>query len=215
VSSEVEKWLGNEPSRLEALEKAVKDSPGSVIARYLLGRAYRRNERPTDALKVLDPVIKGHGEEFRAVTEYALSMLDQGEPFSKAIAIMRLSTVYGLSDPKFIATLGGLLFMKEEFSEAEKVFSESQKREFAAAELNQIRFRPRRGSAESPHVSMRGKVIVVKPGYALIETLGYPPFICPGSKFGAIVMRQGMILQFQPAFSARGAVADRVETFPN
>jgi tetratricopeptide (TPR) repeat protein len=42
ASSEVEKWLGNEPSRIHALERAVKESPGSIIARYLLGRSYRR-----------------------------------------------------------------------------------------------------------------------------------------------------------------------------
>ena len=41
VSADIEQWLGNRPSQLKALETAVKESPGSIIARYLLGKGYR------------------------------------------------------------------------------------------------------------------------------------------------------------------------------
>jgi tetratricopeptide (TPR) repeat protein len=207
VSSEVEKWVGDEPSRLKALEKAMKESPGSMIARYLLGRAYRREGRAADALKVLEPVVKGHPEEYRAVTEYALSLLDQGEPFSKATAVLKLSTLYGYEDPKFIATLGGTLFMRSEFTEAQQVFNESLKRGFSSSELNAIRFRPRRGSVDSPVVQLKGRVVAVKAGYCIIENTEFPPFLCPGSKYNGLEMRPGMQVLFEPAFAARGAQA--------
>ena len=47
-------------------------------------------------------------------------MEELGEPYSKPIALLKLSTLYGLSDPRFIATLGGMLFLDGEFTEAEE-----------------------------------------------------------------------------------------------
>jgi hypothetical protein len=58
---------------------------------------------------VLDSVIKNHAEEFRACIEYALALVDSGEPYNKAIAILKLGTLYGIRDPRFLAILGGML----------------------------------------------------------------------------------------------------------
>ncbi len=141
-SSNVQKLLGNEPSRVKALEKAVQDSPGSIVSRYLLGRAYRKANLPQKTVDVLEPVIKNHHDEFRAFVEYAIALVNLKKPYKEAIAVLRLSTLYGLSDPRFIATLGGMLFMGEQFSEANEVFAQSSKRDFTATELNTIQFRP-------------------------------------------------------------------------
>ena len=49
ASADIANWLGDQPSRLSALERAVKAVPSSVIARYLLARQYRITGHPDKA----------------------------------------------------------------------------------------------------------------------------------------------------------------------
>jgi tetratricopeptide (TPR) repeat protein len=209
VSSEVEKWLGNKPERLEALKKAVAESPGSIIARYLLGRAYRAASEPEKAMEVLEFVIKNHPNEFRACVEYALALADSGASYSESIAVLHIGNLYGLSDPRYIATLGGMLFMERKFSEADTVFAEVRKRSFQSSEVNAVHFRPRDPADRSHTLRIEGRVVAVKAGYAFVEAAEYPRFFCPGSKFGGLLLTPGMKVSFEPAFSAKGAIADR------
>ncbi|TMG72639.1 MAG: tetratricopeptide repeat protein, partial [Betaproteobacteria bacterium] len=108
ITSEIQKFFGDQKSRIAALEKAVASSPGSVIARYLLGRTYRLEGKPDKAISILEPVVKNHPDEFRAFIEYALALIAMGKPIAEAVAILNVSTTYGLSDARFIATLGGM-----------------------------------------------------------------------------------------------------------
>jgi tetratricopeptide (TPR) repeat protein len=209
VSSNIQAWIGNEPSRLHALEQAVKSTPGSIIARYLLGRAYRNAGSPEKAVAVLEPLIRDHPDEFRACVEYARALMSLGQPYGNAIAVLRLSTTYGLTDPRFIAILGGMLFMNGDFTEAEKVFQESVKQEFPPAEANRIQFRPRDPSDPQFPLRLKGEVVRVKHNQALIQASDYPAIPCPGSKWGGLRMRVGMDIRFEPAFSARGPLADK------
>ena len=208
VSSKIRDWLGDQPSCFRALEQAVKSTPGSIIARYLLGRAYRRARSPEKAGMVLEPLVKDHPDEFRACVEYAMALLELGEPYSKAIPALRLSTTYGLTDPRFVATLGGLLFMNEEFTEAKRVFDESIKQEFPADEASRIQFRPRQRGNPKARVRLRGKVVAVKTGYAFVQPPEFPAFLCPGSMYGGVSVSEGINIGFEPAFSARGALAE-------
>ena len=59
-------------------------------------------------------------------------------------------------------------------------------------------------------MKLTGQVTAVKVGYAFIDAPGYPSFFCPGSKFGRLVIREGLTLEFEPAFTARGAMADKI-----
>jgi len=119
------------------------------------------------------------------------------------------SNLYGLADPRYISTLAGMLFMDGKFSQAQEMFGHSARHDFTAPELRAIHFRPR--NPENPDEPLRidGVVKVVKAGYAIIESPGYPAFFCPGSKFGGLLMEPGLGVTFEPAFSAKGAVADR------
>ncbi len=209
VSSEVEKWLGNDPKRLAALRQAVIDSPGSIVARYLLGRAYRAGHDPTKALEVLDFVVKNHPNEFRACIEYALALLDTGALYSKAIAVVQIGSLYGMSDPRYIATLGGMLFMDRKFSQAEEIFSVVRKRTFLSSEITAVHFRPRDPADPLQSIRLEGKVTAVKAGYAFIQHPDYPRFLCPGSKYGGLSIKSGMRVSFEPAFCAKGALADK------
>ena len=46
--------------------------------------------------------------------------------------------------------------------------------------------------------------------YTLDALAGYPDFFCPGSKFGEVVMREGLRVSFTPAFTGRGPIADGI-----
>lgn len=209
ASAEVESLLGNKPAHLQALEKAVAETPGSIIARYLLGRRYRKSAQSQKAIQVLQPVIKAHPEEFRSSIEYALASLELGEPYSRSIAVLNLSTLYGLSDPRFIATLGGMYFMNGEFTEANKIFAETLKRELSRAESYIIHFNPRDPNDKSRPLRVDGVIADVRPGYAFIESK-YPRVFCPGSKFGGLKMARGLKVTFEICFCAKGPIADKL-----
>lgn len=211
VSSNVQRWLGQQPEQLAALEKAVLENPGSIVSRYLLGRAYRKTGQPARTVDVQKRVISDHPLEFRSCVEYALALMDLGELYSACIAVLNMSALYGLSDPRFIATLGGMYFMDIKFSEAERIFAESNRRQFPVTELNRIQFNPRNPNkpGEAP-IRLNGKAVLIKAGYAFIESPGYPGFFCPNSQFGGLIIRKGVDVTFEPGFNARGAVARRL-----
>ena len=206
-SANVSRYLGDQPSRIEALERAVRDAPGAIVPRYLLGRVYRQEGRIDDALRVLEPTVKDHPEGFRAAIEYSLSLLSHARSYDQPIAVLTLSSLYGLSDPRFIATLGGMLFMARRFTEAKSAFDEALKRDFSIKESDEINFTPINLDDPDTPLTLEGTVIALRPGYAFVESKGYPKFLCPGSKFNGLVISKGMHIAFRPAFSARGAQA--------
>jgi len=206
VSSDIEQWLGNQPSQLRALETAVKESPGSIIARYLLGKAYRHLERYPDALTVLEPNIKNHPDEFRSFIEYALSMLASNKSLKESIAVLDISSVAGLSDARYISHLGGMHYLNGDYKKAEGVFAEATRRELPPSELKRVYFEPQQPDTGQT-LELTGKVIVRRPTYSLIESEGHPPFFCHSSKYKGLTLKEGMKLSFKVGFSPRGAMA--------
>lgn len=208
-SANIQRFLGDNPGYIKFLERAIQDRPTSIIARYLLGRIYRKEEKYDSAVNILTPVVQNHHDEFRSFVEYALSIYRLGKPLKECIAVLQQSTLYGYNDPRFITTLGGMLFLDGSFSESEKVFQESSNRNFTASEVNSIQFRPCDPLNLSDPLRLKGYVVIVKSGYALIESEGYPkPFLCPGSKFKGTLMEKGLNLTFQIVFNAKGPLAD-------
>lgn len=211
LSAEIQDWLDDQASRIKALENAVRESPGSVIARYVLARAYRRQSNPDKAIEVLEPALRQDLNEFRVTVEYALAMLLLGKTYSEAIAVLNLSTLYGFSDPRFIATLGGMHFLNNDFTKAEEVFQKATMRNFSSRELKTVHFRPSNPQALDECMQLVGMVAVVRPGYALINTTQYPRILCPGTKFGGLIMVEGLHIKFCLAFTAKGAIAEAPE----
>jgi tetratricopeptide (TPR) repeat protein len=206
VSSEIEKWLGNQPSQLKALETAVAASPGSIIARYLLGKAYRRLCRYRHSIDVLAPNIRNHPDEFRSFIEYVLNMLALGQSLREAIAVLEIASVAGLSDARYIAHLGGMHFLNGDFAKSENIFSEAERRELPQTALWSVVFHAMDFESGQP-LTLVGKVIVRKPSYSLIEAEGYPVFYCHSSKQKGLALRVGMRVSFSVGFSPRGANA--------
>jgi len=207
LSSKIQYYLGDTPKSISSLETAVHERQGSIIARYVLARAYRLQKRPKEALTILEPVIKSATDEFRAFVEYAWALLESGESYKKAIAILELGTLYGLSDPRFISVYGGVLFLDGDFTKADIVFSKSMKRSFPANELYEIHFKPTDRSDNSKPFSLIGEVVAVKAGYSLLKPDNYPQIICHASKYKGILMRKGLRVTFELAFCAKSPVA--------
>lgn len=136
-----------------------------------------------------------------------LCLIHLNHPYEEAISILKLSTLYGLSDPRFIALLGGLYFCNGEFAEAQSIFDRTKQRSFTATELNRIQFVPPDHTNPAEKIKLEGKVTTVKAGYSIIECKGYPNIICPGSKFGETLMEKGLEVIFTPAFSAKSPLA--------
>ena len=209
VTSEVEKFFGDAPARVKALARAIEVNPGTVVARYLLGRTYRHSGEADKALSILEPLVKGNPEEFRAFVEYALALVATGRPLAEAVAIMNIATTYGLSDARFVATLGGLQYMTGDFSSSEKTFNESIRREFPYAEAAAIHFRPSSiNLAQS--LKLQGKIYFVRPNFLVVEAEGYPRIVGYASKVGGTPLRAGMRVHFEVDFSARSAIATKL-----
>ena len=209
VSAEIAEWLGNRPEHVKSLETAVRESPNSIIARYLLGRTYRRGGDPERARLVLESLVQEHPEEYRACVELAKSLMELNEPYGKAIAVLRLSTLHGYSDPRFIATLGGMLFLDGQFTEADQVFERSLRLGLSSGDLHRVEFKARDRGDPSRPLRLSGSVAAVKNGYAFIDVQGYPRVYAPGSKWCGTPMRRGLVVEFNVVFSPRGVQADK------
>jgi hypothetical protein len=210
VSAGVQEWLGNQPSRIEKLKRAVAESKATVVPRYLLGRAYRQQGLPQLCIDVLDAVVKSRFTEVRSFIEYVRAMIDLGESYAKCAAVLSQCQVDGLNDPRFVGLYGGLLFLDGQISEAAKVFNESVRQGFSYEERYRTQYRPADPANPQAPLRMSGTIATVKPGYVFIQTSKYPDFISRITRAGKVILQRGMQVEFEPTFSAKGAYAYRV-----
>jgi len=206
ASSEIANWLGDQPSRLSALQQAVQEVPTSVVARYLLARQYRTTGDPGKAVDTLDLTIKNNPDEHRSILEYALAILETGKSRKEAIAVLSLSRTYGLGDPRFIATYGGLLYLNEDFSDAKIIFQESIKREFVGPDIQKYLYKPVDPVTKEP-LRIVGKVVDVSFRSSTVEIEGWPLVTCSSSKVEGAIFRINMKVEVEIVFSAKGPVA--------
>jgi len=138
-------------------------------------------------------------------------MLELGEPYRKAIAVLRLASFDGMRDPRYVATLGGMLILDGQAAEGEKVFAESVSRDtFSFTELDRGAFRPIVPGRPGTPLRLEGEVVTVRASYAWVQAPGFPAFYCRGSKFGGLLMRRGLRVAFSAAFTAKGPVAEGI-----
>ena len=207
VSSQIHEWLGNRPKSEAMLSKAIGAEPSGSVARYLLGKMLRRRGRYSEALTVLRPLIEAKPEDFRACLEYVRCLLGTGGAYSEAIGILRLSVLYGRGDPRFVAYLGGMLFLDGKFTEAQGVFDDAKERNFTFLEARKPEFFPRERCELAKVLRLEGTIVSVRPGFAFFRTPGYPHVFFHGSKIGSWILEVGQKVAFQIAFSATGQLA--------
>lgn len=207
VSSEIQQFVGDEPGAIRSLEKAIDLHPERRVARFILARTRLKNGDPGSAVQLLDPVLEKDPEDTRAAVLYARALEAAGSAYSTPIAVLQQASLYGVKDPRYVATLGGLLFMNGQFSDAQDVFDKAIAEDFTFEERLRVEFVPRSIDNLAQPLRLEGKVVSVRAGYAFIEASGYPAFFCHSTKFGEVVMDQGKAVSFQPGFSVKGAVA--------
>lgn len=196
-SANIDDFIGDKTSKINSLEAAVKNAPGSIISRYLLAKAYNMNDQFDKGIPLLFDLVKDYPDEYRPAIEYSLALLKTGHPLESAIAVLELSTLYGYSDPRFVSILGGLLFLNKQFSKAEKVFFETTKREFSNARM--ILFDPSKMANVNSEFDATVKYVGDRYSYMFIP--GFPDIICLSSKYNGILLQRGMRLRISLVFT--------------
>jgi tetratricopeptide (TPR) repeat protein len=199
VSANIQEWLGNAPRALAMLRQA----QASPVAAYILGRHLLRAGNAAGAIAILEPKVAGDPDAWRASVILARAMLEVGRTYREVAAVLRLSDMHGMRDPRYVATLGGILFMDGEFSEAKRVFAVAF--EFPADERFRTQFRPRVPGSATP-LTMQGRVVKIRGGNMYVEVPGYPPIFCHGSQVRDELPSLGTAVSFTLGFNAMGAV---------
>jgi len=208
VSSNLEKIIGDQPKRIELLNKALKENPASAICRYLLARNACHKENDYDkVIELLKPTVETHFNEIRSFILYATAISIKDKNYDRAIAILRQVDPIAWADPIFIATLGGMYSLKGTISEAENVFEIAKKQRFPEEEARQIGYRPKDLSNPLQDIITSGTVIVPKGGYLLIQSLQYGIFLYASPKVEGNYIKGHTSLKFTVAYTAKGGVA--------
>ena len=77
---------------------------------------------------MLDPFVTESADEFRIFIEYAKCLLALGSDYKTAAATLHMAHLTGMSDPRYVSTLGGMLFLAKSYTEAETMFGEGARR---------------------------------------------------------------------------------------
>jgi Flp pilus assembly protein TadD len=137
-SSKIADALGRQPERLAALKRAVESGESaSVVARFMYGRALRLNGQFEEAVSVLRPILLDDPNAYRAAIEYAEASVTLSGRFMEGVAILKQAALFGMKDARFVATLGGMLFLARRLDDAESTFSSG--RQLPAEEQRRVR----------------------------------------------------------------------------
>lgn len=207
VSASIQHWLGNTPEATRALERGVAEAPGSIVARYILGVRYLDQGDPQRAMTVLQPLVTENPNEFRPCIVYARAQVEAGERYDAAIATMRLGELFGSRDARFIAILGAMQYMNGDFTGASGTFGRTSGLELSFEEQTAIHFTAPEYPGSHLRLRLQGEVVAVKKGFAFVRTPGYEDVFCPRSKIGELILKVGMKVSYEIAFSARGPIA--------
>lgn len=198
VSSNIDVYLGNTPGAINALKEAVRSAPNSILSKYLLAKAYNLSGDYKNGKSILKLIVEDHPDEYKASMEYAKSILYTDGTLEQAIAILQQSTLFGYSDERFIAALGGLLFLNKQFTEANSIFDESIKREIYNAQ-REI-FYPKDYALNNIFPCT---VVSVHSGYSYVSIDGYKEVRCNSSKYDGVVLTKGMRMKIELAFAPK------------
>jgi tetratricopeptide (TPR) repeat protein len=207
ISAELAHWIGDQPQHLKNLERAVRESPESIVPRYLLGRTFRKLGNLPRAQEILYPIIEKHPEEYRAYVEYARVLVDLKKPYNEAIAILRNCSLHGKKDPRYISTLGGLYFINKDFQDADKIFEDAKNQFLTFEEMRTPQFQINKQDDPQTALTINGTVASVKKGFAFIDFPGYPNVFCPGVHWNKLFLEKGIKITFELGFSPRGPMA--------
>ncbi|PVU81370.1 SIR2 family protein (plasmid) [Cellulomonas sp. WB94] len=207
VSSKIEKFLGDESRRLDALRSALASAPTSAVVRYLLGNALRLTGAFGEAESVLRLGLQDHPDDPNLAWAFAVTRFQSTGSYDESLAVLHLARLRGEHDPRFIATLGGMLVMSGQLDEAQEVWRRAASRNFAFEDRARVGFRP---EPTNGPVELLGRVLRVASGFAFVGSVGMPDFFCHSSRYSGLVLRPDLPVYFTVGFSARGPVATAI-----
>ena len=207
VSANLERILGDQPKRIELLNKALIENPASTICRYLLAREAINKKDYGGVLTLLNPTIENRFDEIRSFILYSIAVSICDQNYSRAIAVLKQADPIGWADPIFVATLGGMNSLAENASEAEKIFETAKKQRFPEEEARQIAFQPKDLANPMSYVTTTGTVIVSKSTYLLIQSKKFGKFFYPSPKVEGKYVQGQTVLEFTIAYTAKGGLA--------
>jgi tetratricopeptide (TPR) repeat protein len=204
--SKIDEYLNDTPGQVDKLKQAVSLAPESPIANFLLGKTYSLQGEYDEAIKIFQKIFQTRPQEYRSSIEYAkakvLKEKGSSDSIKEAISILQQSTLSGFADAYFIATLGGLLYLDEQFSESEVVFGEARKREiqYVFSSL----FIPQNWNIKSVYSA---KVKYVTGGHSTVIIDRYGEVHCPYSKVDGLILTRDMRVNICLQFNIRGPIA--------
>lgn len=207
LESKIQDHIGNTPGQLNALRRALEDSPSSANVRYILGSALRRAGELDESRDVLYEGLVQHPGDSRLALAYVQTLLTVGREASECASILALARVRGLRDPAFTATYAGLLVLAGDEQEAQDVLNQAAQRGFSSTDRRRTYFVPADYSAGR---ELNGSVVRISQVYAFVRVPGFGDFFLPPVRFREHQIRVGDDLVFEPAFSVRGPVVHRV-----
>lgn len=205
VSSKIKKFIGDKPAIQQSLMDAIRANSASPVARYLLARTYYDQKEYNKCVQVLTPVISESAEAFRAHVLFAWAQHRLGMPSKTIVKQLRSAEMYGLNDPRYVATLLGLYFIDGEFSKYKELLkTPNYGFRFTAEEMRKIEFVPHKDNSE---VNLIGNIIAEKPGFFFIQVEGYPDIYASRNATVIQPIKVGLKVRFSLAFTPRGACA--------
>ncbi|MCY4085541.1 MAG: hypothetical protein OXG37_01290 [Actinomycetia bacterium] len=105
--------------------------------------------------------VEQHPDKPGLAMQYALALDDLEQPFNEAVAALQLASLYGCHDPCFIATLGGMLFLNGDFTDAKEVFARSADQAFTYRDRSAPRCRSREPEGRRSPLRLQGSVVSV------------------------------------------------------
>jgi tetratricopeptide (TPR) repeat protein len=207
VAARIAREVGDTPARLIALRQALGAAPTSAVVRFVLGTALRWDGQFDEAISILLEGLTTYPDDPHLALALALAYHENGAPYRESIAVLYISRIRGQRDPEFVATYGGMLVMDGQLGDAEDVWRRAAEQNFTFADANRIGYRPHPGNSR---VRLTGRVSSVKGGFAFVAIPDFPDFFWPGVRFGDRRPVVGGVVEFEPAFSARGPVVGEI-----
>lgn len=207
VSSNLERILGDQPKRIELLNKALKENPASAICRYLLARDAYNKKDYDGVITLLRPTIESRFDEIRSFILYAKAVSIYDKNYALSIAVLKQADPIAWTDPIFVATLGGMNSLSENASEAENIFKRAKKQRFPEEEARQIAYQPTDLADPNLYITTTGTVIVTKSAYLLIQSKQFGKFFYPSPKVEGVYVKAQTILKFTIAYTGKGGLA--------
>jgi tetratricopeptide (TPR) repeat protein len=207
VSSNLERILGDQPKRLELLNKALKENPASAICRYLLARDAYNKKDYGEVITLLRPTIETRFDEIRSFILYAIAASIYDEKYTQAIAVLKQADAIAWADPIFVATLGGMNSLSGNASEAENIFERAKKQRFPEEEARQVAYKPSDLADSNLDITTTGTVIVSKSAYLLIQSKQFGKFFFPSPKVEGVYVKAQTVLKFTISYTPKGGLA--------